>query len=132
MSVGLCGIYNLGNTCYINSILQCLSNVPAFRDILLGEEYTVHHQSRTQGQLVEALAGFMTSMWSINSLSGTVLNPKNIRTALQVHTRKFDGAQQQDAQEFLLYLLAAISEETKLNNQSKSLDPNEDHILLDI
>jgi Isopeptidase T len=43
-----------------------------------------------------------------------VLNTKAILLALRSYTKKFDGNQQQDAQEFLLYLLAALNEEAKV------------------
>ena len=36
---GLCGLKNLGNTCYINSITQCLNNNRPFIDYLVSESY---------------------------------------------------------------------------------------------
>jgi hypothetical protein len=36
---GACGLKNLGNTCYMNSIVQCLSNTPGLTDHLLSGGY---------------------------------------------------------------------------------------------
>lgn len=35
--VGLTGLENLGNTCYLNSIIQCLANTRQLRDFFLGK-----------------------------------------------------------------------------------------------
>ena len=33
----VCGLHNVGNTCYMNSALQCLRHTKQFREYLLGE-----------------------------------------------------------------------------------------------
>jgi len=33
------GLYNLGNTCYMNSALQCLANTKHFKDYFCGKKY---------------------------------------------------------------------------------------------
>lgn len=37
--VGLTGLENLGNTCYLNSIVQCLANTRQLRDFFLGKSF---------------------------------------------------------------------------------------------
>ena len=37
---GLCGLINFGNTCYMNSAIQCLSHVKEFREYL----YIYHYK----------------------------------------------------------------------------------------
>ncbi len=36
---GLAGLLNMGNTCYLNSVLQVLSNIPKFREYFISKEY---------------------------------------------------------------------------------------------
>lgn len=35
---GMTGLNNLGNTCFMNSIIQCLSNTQPLRDYFLGKQ----------------------------------------------------------------------------------------------
>lgn len=37
---GLMGISNLGNTCYMNSVVQCLSHTLELTDIFLSKEFS--------------------------------------------------------------------------------------------
>jgi ubiquitin carboxyl-terminal hydrolase 4/11/15 len=37
--VGATGLDNLGNTCYMNAALQCLSNTPLLTGYFLSERY---------------------------------------------------------------------------------------------
>lgn len=36
---GVCGLQNLGNTCFMNSALQCLSNTPQLTKYFLGKSH---------------------------------------------------------------------------------------------
>ena len=55
LGASLTGLRNLGNTCYMNSILQCLCNTPAMADYF-NNNYYMEDINRSGPKLVELLS----------------------------------------------------------------------------
>nr|XP_057934529.1 ubiquitin carboxyl-terminal hydrolase 2-like isoform X2 [Doryrhamphus excisus] len=120
---GLVGLKNLGNTCFMNSILQCLSNTPELRDYCLRDVHrTDLNNSRTNSALTDEFAKLTRSLWT--SFNETV-TPSDFRNQVQLYAPKFAGCNQQDAQEFLRFLLDGLHNEVNRVTTSTRL-PNED------
>ena len=64
---GLCGLRNLGNTCFMNSGLQCLSHIKELTDYFLSGEYQKHINKTnplgTQGELSLEYAKMIKNLW---------------------------------------------------------------------
>lgn len=99
-----CGLANLGNSCYLNALLQCLASLPQFRDDLLA----------SSGQPRSYTCALRECLWEMRSgTSATVQANRALWRQLQRGglidgTLKDDFGAQQDADEMLGALCDAL------------------------
>ena len=97
-----------GNTCYANSVIQALYYSAAFRERVLN----VPDEYRQQNPMLDALCELFESLSQQKKRVGS-FSPKRFIEVLRKENVLFSGFQQQDAQEFLNYLLNVVAEHTK-------------------
>ncbi|XP_050541174.1 ubiquitin carboxyl-terminal hydrolase 2-like [Daktulosphaira vitifoliae] len=92
---GVAGIRNIGNTCYMNSVLQCLSNTKSLTDYVLED-------NTTDGKLIKVYRDLLSRIWTGHE---SPVDTTAFKSAFQRLSPRFAGYEQQDSQEFLRLLL---------------------------
>lgn len=109
---GVCGLTNLGNTCFMNSALQCLSNTPPLTEYFLQssylEELNFTNPLGMKGEIAEAYADVVKQIWSGRHYS---VVPRVFKTKVGHFASQFLGYQQHDSQELLSFLLDGLHED---------------------
>ncbi|XP_017060553.1 ubiquitin carboxyl-terminal hydrolase Usp2 isoform X3 [Drosophila ficusphila] len=124
-SEGLCGLRNIGNTCFMNSVIQCLSHTQELTRFLRS-----HHGSRSSStkdqQILHEFAKLIQEMWTSNVHTVT---PMELKRAFSTKHRMYSDYNQQDAQEFLRFFLDSLH--SALNSGVKGETLNIDDNLSD-
>lgn len=107
--VGAVGLQNLGNTCFMNSILQCLSNTECLTQIFLSDAH-VSQINKTNvlghgGKLAQVYAKLIKDMWNDGY---TKIVPREFKTTIGEFQPQFAGYDQQDSQELMAFLLDGL------------------------
>ncbi|KAJ8660699.1 hypothetical protein O0I10_003747 [Lichtheimia ornata] len=109
---GVCGLTNLGNTCYMNSALQCLSNTPQLSKYFLAgkykEELNRDNPLGMKGHVAEAYGKLIETLWSGKSSSTA---PREFKHTISDFNHSFTGFMQHDSQELLAFLLDGLHED---------------------
>jgi ubiquitin carboxyl-terminal hydrolase 8 len=149
--LGLSGIVNIGNTCYMNSALQCLSASDLLTSYLVGTtgKQAPYKNDLKNGVILElmkkkkcefdditeneirkgfresltyALRNLFVIMWNENCK----VKPKTFKERLGEKRLMFMGYQQHDSQECLSFIIDKIHEETKTDAKVKFIKMNEE------
>uniref|UniRef100_A0A2M4A4F2 Ubiquitin carboxyl-terminal hydrolase n=1 Tax=Anopheles triannulatus TaxID=58253 RepID=A0A2M4A4F2_9DIPT len=101
---GLCGLWNIGNTCFMNSIIQCLSHTRELTAFLRSQSSTERGTNKDHRILAE-YTKLIKDIWSGTQRS---VNPSELKYAFSSKHRMYSGSAQQDAQEFLRFFLDSL------------------------
>ncbi|KZP01433.1 UCH-domain-containing protein [Calocera viscosa TUFC12733] len=118
---GTMGLANLGNTCFMNSALQCLAHTEELAEYFLtGVFRTEINRSNPLGmggQIAEAFGALMNRLWapvagsSSSFSSGSSYSPREFKSILAKFAPQFSGYMQHDSQELLAFLLDGLHED---------------------
>ncbi|XP_063059044.1 ubiquitin carboxyl-terminal hydrolase 32-like [Engraulis encrasicolus] len=109
---GATGLSNLGNTCFMNSSIQCVSNTRPLTEYFTSGRH-LYELNRInpigmRGHMAKCYGDLMQELWSGTQKS---VAPLKLRWTIAKYAPRFNGFQQQDSQELLAFLLDGLHED---------------------
>ncbi|KAJ3092260.1 Ubiquitin carboxyl-terminal hydrolase 21 [Quaeritorhiza haematococci] len=118
---GLFGLNNNGNTCFMNSVMQCILATEPLIGYFLSGDYKsdLNDKSDTKGHIALVFSDLVREFWRTDSRSGSSyslfrsksLNPAAFKNEIDRWAPQFVGGFQHDAQEFLRFMLDGLHED---------------------
>ena len=95
------GLQNIGATCYINTLIQCLLSCTFFNNFILSNDFNDRLNNKDNMYLINELQTVFKSMW----IDGNFLNPVRFLKTLKLKFDFINVNSQNDIHEILLLIL---------------------------
>lgn len=115
---GLIGFANLGNTCFLNTVMQCISHTYELNDFLNDKTYMKRLNHIPESILLIEWDKLREMIWKEDSSNNSFIVPTSFVTNIQKVARIkqrdiFTGFSQNDVSEFLYFLIESFHESIK-------------------
>jgi ubiquitin carboxyl-terminal hydrolase 8 len=109
---GAVGMHNLGNSCFLNSIVQCLNHIEPLTQYFLGgafaKELNTKNPLGSGGRVATAYATLLKEIWSGDY---SALAPRLLKQTVASFAPQFNNSYQHDSQEFCQFLMDGLHED---------------------
>ena len=112
----VCGLHNLGNTCYLNSGVQAIANSALFRAILRaspGEDVSKRLRGNSDTRKSLLLGSWRNLVENMALSNGEAVQPRGFLCCVMAVKQEFVGFSQEDSHEFIWATLGALDDELR-------------------
>ncbi|XP_067005942.1 ubiquitin carboxyl-terminal hydrolase 22 isoform X2 [Anabrus simplex] len=127
-TIGLRGLINLGNTCFMNCIVQALTHTPLLRDFFLAERHLCQFRDQPGRCLVCEVSRLFQEFYSGNKAPLTL---HRLLHLIWTHARHLAGYEQQDAHEFFIAALDVLHRHCKGSTAVSPTNPHHCNCIID-
>ncbi|KAH7943327.1 hypothetical protein HPB52_006948 [Rhipicephalus sanguineus] len=126
--IGLRGLINLGNTCFMNCIVQALTHTPLLRDYFLADRHVCQFRDDPSMCLVCEMSRLFQEFYCGKSSPHI---PYRLLHLVWTHARHLAGYEQQDAHEFFIATLDVLHRHCKGTNGMSTTNPHHCNCIID-
>lgn len=112
----------LGNTCFMNTVLQCLSNTDELRDFFLNNNFNANiNRNNPFGSSGHVAIGFYNIVSQLWSGKHSSYSPEKFKEYISSKMNKFEGNAQEDSVEFMEIFLDLLHEDLNRVDRTKKI-----------
>ena len=105
------GLNNVGNTCFLNSALQCLAHATPLTRLFLSGQFARDVETTSTTTTSATAIAYEQVVMELQHGRTASFSPTALKRAVAAVAPRFAGCHQHDAQEFLAYLLDGLHED---------------------